>query len=101
MDSLTLIDRYGAGVSNVFSQGIVLTYWCLIGQVLADAAKQASRSSVQAQADVPKKRKLPDEVIVMEPGASVRRRLEQMSMVEDGDGAVKKSWILHGVWLFF
>jgi len=32
-----------------------------------DAAKQASRS-IQAQADVPKKCKLPDEVIMMEPG---------------------------------
>ena len=40
---------------------------------------------------VPRKRKLPDEVVVMDPGGGVRRRMERMSMTVDEGGIVKKS----------
>ena len=40
---------------------------------------------------VPRKRKLPDEVVMMDPGGGVRRRMERMLMAVDEEGVAKKS----------
>ena len=53
--------------------------------------KEGSTSSVEPQVGIPRKHRVPDDVIVMDAGAGVRRRLERMSMAVDDDGVAKKS----------
>ena len=52
--------------------------------------KEASTSSVEPQVGIPQKRQVPDDVVVMDAGASVRRRLERVSMEVDDNGVAKK-----------
>lgn len=49
--------------------------------------KEAATSSDEPQVGIPRKRAVLDDVIVMDPGAGVRRRLERMSMAVDDDGS--------------
>ena len=50
--------------------------------------KEAATSSDKPQVGIHRrKRAVLDDIIVMDPGAGVRRRLERMSMAVDDDGS--------------
>jgi len=56
--------------------------------------KEGSVSSVEPQVGIPRKRRVADDIIVMDEGGGVRRRLERMSMAVDDDGVAKKSRLM-------